>query len=190
LSDGNKKGSGMVIIRILIIASIILLAGCAKDVSGDRILFDFESEAELDRLNWSCHALYSLSNEHATHGSNSLKMELFPSDYPGLSPRLTVKDWHNYRGLGFDVYSTSAKPVALGVRIDDRKYYPGHEDRYNKSFILKPGMNHILISFETMVTSGSRRVLNTSSIERLIMFMPHPEMRTILYIDAIRLMVL
>jgi len=181
------KASVMVVIRILLIVSIVLLAGCRADVSGERILFDFESDEELDQLNWSCHTLYSLSSEHATHGSQSIKMELFPSDYPGLTPKLTVKDWHKYRGLYFDVYNPSTKPVPIGVRIDDRKDYPEYEDRYNKSFILKPGMNHISISFETMVTSGPRRVLNTSSMERLIIFMSHPETRTILYIDAIKL---
>jgi hypothetical protein len=150
------------------------------------MLFDFESEAELDQLYWNCHTLYSLSNDHATHGLRSLKMELFPSDYPGLIPMLSVTDWRRYGEFCFDVYNPSEQSLRLGVRIDDREDYPDFADRYNKNFEVKKGANHIPL--ETLTTSASRRRLNLSKIHRMFIFVNHPMEKTILYIDDMKLL--
>lgn len=174
-------------IRLLMMLLIILGAGCRKDISEERILFDFESDAELDRLHWSCRTLYSLSDEHAAHGLKSLKMELFPSDYPGLSPLLPLNDWRGYKQLCFDIYNPSENPVKIGVRIDDRKDYPDYADRYNKGFVISKGGNHIVIPLDTMVASGTRRRLDPARIRRLMIFAARPEKKITLYLDSIKL---
>ena len=172
---------------ILIIGCLRLLVSCHGDVAGERVLFDFESESELDRLHWRCHTLFSLSDRHITHGEKSLRLELFPSDYPGLAPMLDMIDWRAYKALCFDIYNPEEKEVQITVRIDDRKDYPDYEDRYNKSFIFKPGMNGVRIPLDTLVTSGTGRKLNIGNIYRVLIFMVRPEKVAVLYVDHMRL---
>jgi hypothetical protein len=180
------------ILFLLILSSLLFLSGCRQDSSKERMLFDFESNAELDRLQWSCHTLFSLSNDHAVHGLRSLKMDLFPSgfrsNYMGLDLMLPLNDWRGYKNLSFDVYNPSEKSVRLTVRIDDRKDYPDYGDRYNKGFIVTKGGNHLVVPLDTMVTSGVYRHLDLARISRLLIFMSRPEMKTTLYIDAIQLL--
>jgi len=174
--------------KLTFLVSLVLLSSCHRDPSGELVLFDFESDTELDHLSWSCHTLYSLSSDHATHGAKSLKLELFPSDYPGLIPILAVKDWQGFKELCFDVYNPTKNMVRIVVRIDDRKDYPDYDDRYNKSFILKPGSNHLSIPLDTLVASGTKRHLNLAQIHRLFIFMANPEKKTTLYIDSIKVL--
>jgi len=169
-------------------ASLLFLSYCQKDTSNELMLYDFESDAELEQLYWNCHTLYSLSDAHATHGSRSLKMELYPSDYPGLIPMLTVTDWSGYGEFSFDIYNPSEQSIEIWVRIDDRKDYPDSADRYNKNFVIIKGNNHITIPLATLLASGSARPLNIEQIHRLFIFMRHPVKKTILYIDSIKLL--
>jgi hypothetical protein len=73
----------------------MLVCGCPMDRPAKLMLFDFEEDAELDRLQWRCFTLFSLSFEHAAHGEKSLKMEFFPSRWPGWEPKL-------YKRIGAD----------------------------------------------------------------------------------------
>ena len=188
MNEAEKTFLPMRTIHKLTLLALFLLffSHCNRDPDS-RILYDFESDAELNHLYWNCHTLYSLSNDHATHGSKSLKMELYPSDYPGLVPLLAVTDWRGYTEFCFDVYNPSGQPVRIGVRIDDRKDYPDHSERYNSDFILKKGSNHIAIPLESVVASGSKRPLNIENIRRMFIFMKHPDKRTTLYVDTISL---
>jgi hypothetical protein len=168
--------------------SLLFLSCCQKESSREFILFDFESDSELDQLYWNCHTLYSLSTDHVTHGSRSLKLEVYPSDYPGLIPMLPVTDWRGYGEFSFDVFNPSEQALRIGVRIDDRKDYPDSADRYNKNFVVIKGNNHIVIPLETLISSGSNRPLNLAQIQRLYIFMRHPVKKTILYIDNLQIL--
>lgn len=172
---------------ILIMGCWLALTGCHREPSGGHVFFDFESDVELDQFHWKCHTLFSLSREHITHGEKSLRLELYPSDYPGLTPMIEKRDWSRYDALRFDIYNPQNEAVTLTVRIDDRKDYPNYADRYNKSFILKPGMNRMRIPLNTLVTSGTNRKLNLQKIYRILVFMTRPEKRVVLYVDYIRL---
>ncbi len=173
---------------VILAALLCVFSACQKTPDAESILFDFESNAELDQLHWSCHTLFSLSNDHVTHGAKSLKMELFPSAFPGLAVELPASDWRGYREVCFDAYNSMDKSVQVEVRIDDRKDFPEYKDRYNKSFVLKRGSNRIVIPLATLVSSGTNRPLNLGRISRLFIFMNHPAQKIILYVDTISLL--
>ena len=176
------------LIKIIFLTILpIFLLNCYSNTTKERILFDFESDSELEQIQWKCHTLFSLSSDHTTHGKRSLKMELYPSDYPGLDPKLEEKDWRGYKALCFDIYNPEEKNVQMSVRIDDQKDYPEYKDRYNKSFILNQGMNQISIPLDTLITSGKDRNLTLKNIYRLLIFTSNPEKKVVLYIDYIRL---
>ncbi len=141
----------------------------------------------MDRFSWKCHTLFSLSDEHATQGKKSLKLELFPSDYPGLAPKLATNNWQSYSTFSFDVYNAQNKDILLSVRIDDSKDYPDYPDRYNKSFHLNQGANTIVIPIHELETSGTKRKLSPKNIYRVVIFMVQPKERTVLYFDNLLL---
>lgn len=173
---------------VLVLAvAVLILPGCSRVPRDEVVLFDFESDAELDRLHWNCHTLYSLSDQHATHGKRSIKLELYPAEYPGLNMKLQTRDWSRHKTLRFDVYNPGNAAVPITVRIDDRKDFPDHHDRFNKRFDVIPGTNRIEIPLGTLMTSGSLRYMDLKKIKTFIIFSARPAVKTTLFVDYIRL---
>jgi hypothetical protein len=171
----------------MIALSLLLALGCVESTPKERVLFDFESDADLDRLHWRCHVLYSLSPEHVTRGSRSLRMELYPSEYPGLTPFLGTKDWRGFKALGFDIYNPAEREVRLTLRIDDREKTSEYGERYNGAIVLKPGPNRVIRELAELKTSGSKRPLDLDRIYRFLLFAVRPAEKIVLYVDNIKL---
>jgi hypothetical protein len=174
-------------IKYILLIFFIMTIGCHGPTQETLVLFDFESDSDLDRLHWKCHTLLSLSDEHATHGKRSLKLELFPSEYPGLSPVLGMSDWQGYKSLGFDMFNSEKKDVRIIVRIDDSKDALDYADRYNHGFVLQPGLNLMNIPLDDLITSGTNRKLDLNNIRGLVLFMASPVDKVTLYVDYMRL---
>lgn len=151
------------------------------------MLADFEHDADLDMLHWSCRTLYALSDEHVTHGTKALKMELYPSEYPGLVFTPPIRDWRGYRLFAFDVFNPQNEPVSFTVRIDDSRHYPSYGDRFNKKFTVSPGAHHVTVPFADLRTSGTNRPLEMKNIERVFLFVAGPKIRLVFFIDAMQL---
>jgi hypothetical protein len=174
--------------KVLILATIlILMPGCIQDRPGEFMLLDFESDTDLDKFYWRCHVLYSLSDNHVTHGARSLKMDLFPSEYPGLGFQPSVKDWRAYNNLHFDIFNPSKNQMQINLRIDDKKDYPDYADRYNESITVEPGHNHIIVPLDKLITSGTSRSMDLANIQMMLIFMVSPQRKQTLFIDAVRL---
>jgi hypothetical protein len=173
--------------RYILTVFVILIMGCHGPSQKTLVLFDFESDNELDQLHWKCHALMNLSDEHATHGVKSLRLELYPSEYPGLAPMIRNNNWQGYESLGFDIFNPDGKEVKIAVRIDDREDAPEYKDRYNHGFVLEPGLNRINIPLNELITSGTNRRLDLNKIYCLTIFMVNPSEKVTLYVDFIRL---
>ena len=180
--DGKK-----VIRFIFMMVCLLALIGCQNNIQKELVLFDFESDKDLDRVHWKCHTLLSLSSEHATHGEKSLKLELYPSAYPGLNPVLDKWDWRDYSSLRLDFFNPGKEDISITVRIDDKGDADDYEDRYNRNFLLQPGINHIEILMNSLVTSGTNRQLDLRKIQKYLFFMVNPTQKVILYVDNIRL---
>jgi hypothetical protein len=172
---------------LLIVACLSILISCSGPVPAELVLFDFESDAELDGFHWKCHTLFRLSDEHVSHGTRSLRLELYPSKYPGLAPMLEKDDWKGYSALCFDIYNPAKKEHRISMRIDDREDFPDYENRYNKSFILKPGLNRMSFPLDSLVTTGGNRSLDLKNIYRVLIFMVNPSEKVVLYLDHMRL---
>jgi len=173
-------------IFILLFCAFFILAD-EKTPSKELVLFDFESESVLDEFHWKCRTLFSLSDDVAFHGTRSLKLELYPSSYPGLFPALKHHDWRRYKSLCFEVYNPGPENVNIVLRIDDKKNCLEYKDRYNKTFMLLPGANSLKISLDRLKTSGTDRYLELKNIYRFFVFMSHPDKNYILYLDYFRL---
>ena len=172
---------------IIITASIFCTTSCHSKLPVPFVLSDFESEADLDSVQWQCHTLCSLSDKNATHGNTSLQLELYPSDYPGITFQLPMHNWSRYEMLSLDIYNPQEEVLAMGMRIDDMKEYPAFDNRYNNSFSIKPGMNHLRIRLTSLFTSGTKRGINLKNIHRCLVFMAQPHKKYVLYIDYVHL---
>ena len=114
-------------------------------------------------------------------------MELYPSPYPGLTTVLRENDWSEFGNLCFDIYNPQEREIKIAVRIDDQKNWPDYPDRYNKSFSILKGTNHIAIPLRTLVTSLTGREMDLKNIHRFLIFMVNPPEKNVLYVDYIRL---
>jgi hypothetical protein len=171
---------------VLLIFAMLMPIQCARHDS-ESILFDFESEKELDQFSWHCHTLFALSDKHATHGAQSLKLILFPSDYPGTTPEIILRNWRKYRSFVFDVYNQEERDVPLTVRIDDKQVGPDYGDRYNTTIILSPGPHRLILPLDQLIASGTRRRIDLDKVRHVFLFVQRPRAKTTLYLDYFRL---
>jgi len=162
----------MMRIIILFFGFVYLLQICAcTRPQEDLLLFDFESEQELDQFEWECKTLVSLSNAHNTHGTKSLKIELYPSQYPGISTQFKLKHLQYYRAFTCDMFNPTKKNYVVSICIDDRVNSKDDSERFSQNFILHPGMNHLRIPFASIRTAGTQRQLNLSAVLNLVLFL-------------------
>jgi hypothetical protein len=163
------------------------LTGCYEKRPHELVLNDFESDSDLDRIDWNCRTLFFLSEEHVSAGRHSLGMKLFPAAYPGLSLKLAESNWSAYDLIALDIDNPQEEMLDIVVRIDDRPDYPDYEDRYNVRYTLLPGSNHLRIPLNSLCTSGTARPLNLRSISQFMFFMVDTQVIYRLYVDHVRL---
>jgi hypothetical protein len=169
---------------------IVCLAGalsCGKAIPREPMSFAFETDGDLNRLRWHCKTLFSLSDEHATQGVHSLRMELYPSDFPRFEPAFEIYDWSGYQSLCFDIYNPERATSTIFLRINDRNDSPPYYDCYVAQFDLKPGQNTINLPLATLFTRGTGRPLNLKSIYKFVIYMVKPARMHILYLDNLRI---
>jgi len=171
----------------IIIIFFFCVVSCHNKPTGQLVISDFESEDELDRVQWQCHTLCSLSDENATQGNKSLRLELYPSDYPGVAFQIPTHNWSSYQILSLDIFNPQDEVISLAMRIDDMKAYPDIEDWYNKSFSIKPGMNHLKIPLSSLPTAVTKRSINLKTIYQCLIFMVQPHKKYVLYLDYVYL---
>ena len=151
------------------------------------ILYDFESESDLKRLNWECHKWFELSEEHATSGKHSLKVMLPSGQYPGINFEDIQEDWSNSTYLRMDVFNPSNETLKFHIRIDDNISGWEYANRFDVNFKLNQGANCVSISTDSMKTNIHHRPLNLKKIKRMMVFIPNNPSKRELYIDHIRL---
>ncbi len=176
-------------IKLFLPLLLVLLVICCHGSPGHRLLlFDFETEKELSRLNWKCHVIYELDSEHKTHGSRSLRLEMYPSGaYPGMSTGAFEHDWSGYKKLCVDIFNPEDAKIGMTLRIDDKEDYPDYADRVNKRIVVSEGWNHFCFDLDTLFTSGTGRRLDLSNVTRFCLFTAHPDQVVTLFLDNIHL---
>jgi len=165
----------------------LVCTACSFAPQASPLRLDFESDADLDQLQWHCKTMYSRSNEHATQGEYSLKVDFYPSDYPRFEPLMHKQDWSRHRALCCDVYNPQDSPVAVTLRIDDDITSPTFYDCYIEHIKLPPGHTTITIAIDDLRGCLTRRPLQTNAIRKFMLFMTRPNRQYTLYIDNLRL---
>ncbi len=167
--------------------SIIRKSFASNHSRDSNILFDFESDSDLKRLNWQCHKWFELSEEHATSGKHSLKVILPPGQYPGISFKDIKKNWSSSHYFKMDIFNPSDETLKFHIRIDDNKSGWEYANRFDINFYLRQGTNCVSIPVDSIKTNIDHRPLNLKKIKGMMVFVPNSTKKREIYLDNIRL---
>ena len=192
LQPANWRLSLRFFVLALVLAQLWPLAKSLTDEAIARhqfpLLSGFETPFEIDR--WSGNAGLSVETVTSISAGRLLKLSLTTEQYSGVSLNYFDGDWTSARTLKISVYNPDANPLKITCRIHDLQHtdgYEEYEDRYNRSFILTQGWNHIEIDLEEVEQSPATRSIDMSRIRGLGIFVVSLPAPRILYLDDVRL---
>lgn len=177
---------------IIIVLSFVPLKNALVDEWNARkafpLLADFERSGELKR--WNGNANRSLNSEIIFSGSHSMEIGLKTTTYSGVSLKYFPHDWSGYQFIEFRVYNPSESELKMTCRIHDRRHTEGkqrYEDRFNRTFKISGGWNHIRIPLADVEAAPKERKMDMKQIAGMGIFAVRlPEPRKI-YLDDVRL---
>ena len=152
------------------------------------LLSGFETPFEIDR--WEGDGRLSVESEMSISNGNILKLSLTTDKYSGASLRYFDGNWTSASSLKMSIYNPDTNPLWIVCRIHDLQHSDGnqeYEDRYNHSFLLLPGWNHIKIELSEVEESPSGRSMDMSRIRGIGIFTVSLPAPGVIYLDDIRL---
>lgn len=186
--DGILKLLSVVLLLYCLSPTVVSLADEFLARRGFPVLADFETPFERER--WSGRSLRRVVDEFAAHGRSSLRVELVPARYSGLSSSYLPSDWRGYHAIAFDIYNPSGIPLKMNCRIDDRQHAErGYvsDDRFSRSFVAAPGWTEISFSVKEVVHAPSERVMDIEQIAAFMIFAVDVQQTQVFYFDNLRL---
>ena len=103
------------------------------------------------------------------------KFRFEPGLYPGVSIIEPVENWSGYRILHFDVFSTNIDNVNMVLRVHDKQHNQDFRDRFNRRFILQPGLNRIVVELAEIRDAPYSRKIDMANIAGVEMFLTEVE---------------
>lgn len=150
------------------------------------IIGSFERKYEI--LRWKTQdSKINRTSIYRTHGSYSMEVKLNPGTFPGMSLRYFPHDWSKYSLLVFDLYLLENKPFDLIVRINDKEHNSKHEDRYNQTFKINPGLNEVSIPLENVKNAPKGRSMDMRQIVNITIFSYKLKEKRSFFIDNVTL---
>jgi hypothetical protein len=138
------------------------------------VLASFESVQELSRFDFAAEEHARLTSTLDEHGRpvRGLSLHLPRGKYPGFGLRYFPRDWRSLRALRLLLVNPEPVPFAMTVRIDDAEHDPelGLEDRYNRSFLLSPGVNRIEIPLADIAAAPHSRRFDLARVQLLLVY--------------------
>jgi hypothetical protein len=110
------------------------------------LLSGFETPFEIDR--WTGSARLSVETMASISQGRLLKLSLTTAKYSGATLNYFDGDWTSVHTLIISLYNPGANSLQITCRIHDLQHTDGNEeyaDRFNRSFQLMQGWNHIEI---------------------------------------------
>ncbi len=153
------------------------------------LLAGFEHPCEVSR--WvEGDSVIRRSRKRARQGHFSLRVSLSTATYSGVHLEYFPHNWQGLSFLAFSIYNKGLKPLAITVRVNDKKHEEGpqlYKDRYNRSFITHHGWNDIKISLADIRNAPADRKMNMSEISELGFFVIREKRDRVIFLDDVRL---
>jgi hypothetical protein len=120
-------------------------------------------------------------------GQEAGRLTMVPDTYCGFRIAEPYPDWSGFSYLRVDVWNELDSAITLMVRIDDIHHNQEYEDRYNGTFRITPGLNHISVDLREVRHAPSSREMDMTAIEYIYFFTFEPKEPIILYFDQVEL---
>jgi len=91
--------------------------------------------------------------------------------YPGLAIIEPERNWSAYHKLRFQVFSDNTSNTRLVLKIYDEKHNQNYSDRFNQHFIIRPGLNEIIVSLIQIRDAPVGRKLDLTKISGVQLFL-------------------
>lgn len=164
----------------------LLFCACSgQNNSNQDILFDFESDNELDLFAWKCPSMFSISDEWSKNGKSSLKFEFYPAKQIGFSTGKVKRNWGGSKELVFAVYNPSDETTEFHIRISDNLTNRDPARAYVTKLVVRPGENTIRLPVRSYVDSSGRS-LNLGNIMGIYVYKKDVVSRVVLFFDYFR----
>jgi VanZ family protein len=121
-------------------------------------------------------------------GEHVVEITLLPSDYPGFWIREPVADWSAFRTLEFEVYSDLSTDQELVLRIDDAGHNGRYEDRFDRTIVIRPGCNPVVVPLADVRAAPRGRAMDMTQIRHVGLFAVRPSVPMTLYLTSFRLL--
>jgi VanZ family protein len=152
------------------------------------ILSNLETPFEIDR--WSGSAVLSVETQPLIAQGKLLKLALTTDKYSGAALDYFEGDWALFKRLEISLFNPGANSLRITCRIHDVQHADGneeYEDRFNRSFLLLPGWNHIEIDLNEVKESPVNRRMDMHRIRGVGLFATSLPTPRIIYLDNVRL---
>lgn len=136
------------------------------------------------------HGMTEISPDRVSEGRFAGQARLKAGHFSGVSLAPTLADWRGYQQLQLQAHNPSGRVQVLTVRINDRAHELSaqlYSDRYNQSFELTPGWNHIRVPLAAVQSAPAGRAMAMDGIYRLGLFFAQLDAPLLLTLDDIRL---
>ncbi len=152
------------------------------------LLAGFETPLEASR--WSGSARRHVVHDIHYSGTASLRVQLTTHRYSGISLKESPRNWSGYRAVSLYVFNPDAEILQLHFRIHDRDHYEhdnAYSDRFNTSFKLRQGWNHLQVDLDRVEHAPKTRLLDLSQVTGLGLFVGKLPRNRIIYVDQVEL---
>lgn len=150
------------------------------------LLAGFETQREL--LRWKGAA--TRTNEYASEGQHSLKIEFGTTKYSGISFNYFLGDWRTYERLSMDIYNPDTQPLTVVLRVHDHAHDRGesaYHDRFNTRLQIQPGWNYHSLALAEIKQAPRAREMNFQQMRTLGLFTVELPAPRVIYLDNLRL---
>ncbi len=144
-------------------------------------------ETPLEQSRWGRGLEPVVVNDPVFAGKGALRVELATTKYSGIGLKHFPRDWSGYAAISMQVYNASPEPLDLRIRIHDVHHTHDYEDRFNTTFLLEPGWNHLRINLAEVAAGPKQRQLDLTRVGGLGLFVVEQEERRVIVIDEVRL---
>lgn len=148
-------------------------------------------ETPLEQTRWGGSAKRKVHHDIYFSGSSSLQIRLTTQRYSGIGLKDFPQDWSKYSTVSLQVFNSDQQPLLLHFRIHDQdhsKHNNAYGDRYNASFELKPGWNHLQVSLAKVAQAPKERLLDLTRIAGMGVFVGKLDKPRTIYLDDVKLL--
>lgn len=107
------------------------------------------------------------------------------SQYPGVSVIEPEKNWSAYSKLHLSVYSDNTSDIKLVLRVHDHRHTQAYNDRFNKRYVIRPGLNEIEVNLSEVRKAPVGRELDLANIAGVGFFLVNVEKSLFLEVSNI-----